>query len=362
MKNKVLFHYNVPYEIHLKALKHIDYKKGIFINSTFASGLRQGFIRNNYEFQIEFVSGYFLKRKFLKSKFFYRIVFSIFNKLFGFIDNYFELLRIYNKIKKNNINLYFTELNPIVTNRFLKKLKFNSIGTIQWFGVFPYSIGFNKRPLKTTPYFDLTVSTANIFNQFKDPPNTFLEIFPVSSEIDQKVINENSNFEYDIIFIGSLSKLHSNRWDILEFIYDNFPSFGIYGYKSEDVPKNYKFLKNFKGSVWGKDYYEKLKSSKIVINLFLDGYENLESGMNLRIVESLSNKIFVLTQYQTSLSKYFNLHSDIATFKNLTDLREKINLFLNNDDLRKKYVSRGFNRVKDFNYENQIKKILEYHE
>lgn len=362
MKSKVLFHYNVPYDIHIKALQHEDYMEGIYIYSPNALGLRQAFIKNNYEFEMEFVNGFFFNRIFSKNRFFYRVIFSIYNKLFGFIDNQLECSRIYNKIKKNNITLYYTELNPIITKRFLKKLKFNSIRTIQWFGVFPYSIGFNKRPLKTTPFFDLTVSTANILSQFKAPPNKFLEIFPVSSEIDQKGINENSNFEYDIVFVGSLSKLHSNRWDILEFIYDNFPSFGIYGYKSEDVPKSYKFLKNFKGSIWGKDYFDKLKSSKIVINLFLDGYENLESGMNLRIVESLSNKIFVLTQYQTSLSKYFELDSDIATFNNLIDLKEKIDLFLYNDDLRKKYISRGFKRVKDFNYENQIKKILEYHE
>lgn len=362
MKNKVLFHYNVPYDIHIKALQHEDYKEGIFNYSSFASGLRQGFIKNNYEFEIEFVSGFFFKRIFSKSRFYYRIAYSIYNKLFGFIDNYFECLRIFNQIKEKKITLFFTELNPIVTKRFLKKLESNSVGTIQWFGVFPNSIGFNKRPLKTTPYFDLTVSTANIFNQFKVKPNSFLEIFPVSSEIDFNEVNENSNFEYDIIFIGSLSKLHSNRWDILEFINDNFPSFGIYGYKSEDVPKSYKFLKNFKGSIWGKDYYDKLKSSKIIINLFLDGYENLESGMNLRIVESLSNKTFVLTQYQMSLSKYFELDSDIATFKNLDDLFKKIKLFLSDDKLRSKFVEKGFERIKKFNYENQVKKILEIHE
>lgn len=361
MKNKVLFHYNVPYDIHIKALQHVDYKEGVFIYSSFASGIRKGFKKNNYEFEIEFVNGFFYKRKLLRRIFFYKTVFLIYNKLFGFVDNYLELLRIYNIIKKQNINLYFTELNPILNKNFLKKLKSNSIGTIQWFGVFPFSMGFSKRPLITTPYFDLTVSTANILSQFKIPPNKFLEIFPVSGEIDKKGINGNSKFEYDIIFIGSLSKIHSNRWDILEFIYDNFPSFGVYGYKSEDVPKNYKFLKNFKGSIWGKDYYDKLKSSKIVINLFLDGYENLESGMNLRIVEALSNKTFVLTKYQTSLSKYFDLDFDIATFYNLTDLKEKINLYLNNEELRNKYISNGFNRVKNFNYENQIKTILDYH-
>jgi hypothetical protein len=360
VKKKVLFHYNVPFDIHIKALKHRNYNEGIFLNSTFASGLRKGFIRNNYEFQIEFVSGFFLNRRFFRSKLYYKIVFSIYNKIFGFIDNYFECRRIYNKIKREEINLYFTELNPIVTKRFLKKLKLNSIRTIQWFGVFPNTIGFNNRPLKTTQFFDLTVSTANILDKFKAPPKKFLEIFPVSDEINPKEIYENSHFEYDIIFIGSLSKLHSNRWDFLEFIYDNFQSFVIYGYKSEDVPKKYKFLKNYKGSVWGQEYYKKLKSSKIIINLFLDGYEKLESGMNLRIVESLSRKNFVLTQYQNSLKKYFELDSEIATFKNLDDLKEKINLFLNDKYLRKKFIDKGYERIKHFSYENQIRKILEY--
>jgi len=260
MKKKVLFHYNVPFDIHIKALQHRNYHEGIFLNSTFASGLRKGFIKNNYEFQIEFVNGFFFNRKLFRSKFFYTIVFSIYNKTFGFVDNYFECQRLYYKIKKDEINLYFTELNPIVTNTFLKKLEKNTIKTIQWFGIFPNTIGFNNRPLKTTQNFDLTVSTVSISDQFKAPPKKFLEIFPVSVETNYNEIKENSNFKYDIIFIGSLSKLHSNRWDILEFINDNFKSFGIYGYKSEEVPKKYKFLKNYRGSVWGKDYYKKLKS------------------------------------------------------------------------------------------------------
>ena len=46
MKKKVLFHYNVPFDIHIKALQHRNYSEGIFLNSTFASGLRKGFIRN----------------------------------------------------------------------------------------------------------------------------------------------------------------------------------------------------------------------------------------------------------------------------------------------------------------------------
>jgi len=35
---------------------------------------------------------------------------------------------------------------------------------------------------------------------------------------------------------------------------------------------------------------------------------------------------------------------------------------LNNNDLRKKYIDKGHQIIKNFNYENQIREILEYHE
>jgi spore maturation protein CgeB len=238
----------------------------------------------------------------------------------------------------------------------LKSLKSKNIKSIQWFGVFPKNLKLNKRPIKLLDKYDLIVSTANLLPFFPKTPNKFIETFPVYKKYSS--INFSGKYDYDIVFIGSLSKIHSNRWDVIEHIYNNFENFGVFGYGIDDVPNIYKFKENFKGSLWGEDYYRVIRNSKIVINLFLNDFKNLDSGLNLRIVEVIGNKSFLLTQYVKTLTRNFEINTEIAVFYNLVDLERKINFYLKNEDERTKVIRKGFQKVKKFTYENQIIDIL----
>ena len=124
------------------------------------------------------------------------------------------------------------------------------------------------------------------------------------------------------------------------------------------VPDKYSFKKSFKGSIWGEEYYRIIKGSKIVINLFLDDFIHLDSGLNLRVVEVIGNKSFLLTKYSKTLSKYFEIDDEIAVFYDLGDLENKINYFLKHDKERKKIIEKGSQKVKNFTYKNQISNIL----
>ena len=357
MTNKrVLFHYNVPYDIHLKALDFEDYEEGILSNSTFASGLKKGFEANGYELEILTRVSFFFNRYKTKNKYIYKYFFYLYLILFGLIDNYLLQRKILKLFRNKDFEIYFTELNPVTTSSFLKSLRSKNIKSIQWFGVFPKNLKFNKRPLKLLDQFDLIVSSANLLPFFPKTPKKFLEIFPVYKNYSK--INLIKDSSYDILFIGSLSKIHSNRWDVLEHIYKNFENFGIFGYKIEDVPDSYKFKDSFRGSIWGEEYYRIIKSSKIIINLFLDDYVHLDSGLNLRVVEVIGNKSFLLTQYSKTLLKYFKLDKEIAVFYSLDDLKNKINFFLNKEKERQQIIEKGFQKVKNFTYKNQISNIL----
>jgi len=357
MKNKkVLFHYNVPYDIHLKALDFNDYEEGILSNSTFASGLKKGFEENGYQLEIITKLSFFFNRNKTKNKYIYKHFFYLYLLLFGFIDNYLLQLKIVKLFRNKDYKIYFTELSPVTTHSFLKSLRRKKIKSIQWFGVFPNNLKFNKRPIKLLNQFDLIVSSANLLPFFPKTPRKFIETFPVYKKYSG--IDFTEDISYDIVFIGSLSKIHSNRWDAIEHIYKNFENFGIFGYAIEDVPDNYKFKDNFKGSIWGEDYYRVIKSSKIIINLFLDDFVHLDSGLNLRVVEVIGNKSFLLTKYAKTLSKYFILDNEIAVFHDLDDLKSKITYFLNHEKERLEIIEKGFQKVKNFTYANQVSNIL----
>ena len=356
LNKKVLFHYNVPYDIHLKALDFKDYNEGILFNSTFASGLKKGFEANGYKLELMTQLSFFFIRSKTKNRYIYKHFFYLYLILFGFIDNYLLQLKILNLFRNKSFEIYFTELNPVTTSSFLKSLRSKNIKSIQWFGVFPKNLKFNKRPIKLLDQFDLIVSSANLLPFFSKKPNKFLETFPVFNNYSGVDFTE--NFNYDIVFIGSLSKIHSNRWDVIEHIYNNFDNFGIFGYAIGDVPDNYGFKKSFKGSIWGEEYYRIIKGSKIVINLFLDDFIYLDSGLNLRVVEVIGNKSFLLTKHSKTLSKYFEIDKEIAVFYDLDDLKSKITFFLNNEKERLEIIEKGYQRVKNFTYVNQVSNIL----
>jgi len=356
LNKKVLFHYNVPYDIHLKALDFKDYNEGILFNSTFASGLKKGFEANGYKLELMTQLSFFFIRSKTKNKYIYKHFFYLYLILFGFIDNYLLKLKILKLFRNKDFEIYFTELNPVITSSFLKSLRSINIKSIQWFGVFPKNLKFNKRPIKLLDQFDLIVSSANLLPFFPKTPNKFLETFPVFKNYSGLDFTE--NFYYDIVFIGSLSKIHSNRWDVIEHIYNNFDNFGIFGYAIDEVPDKYSFKDSFKGSIWGEEYYRIIKGSKIIINLFLDDFVHLDSGLNLRVVEVIGNKSFLLTKHSNTLSKYFELDKEIAVFFDLDDLENKINYFLRHDKERQQIIEKGFQKVKNFTYKNQISNIL----
>ena len=358
-KKKVFIHINLPRDILRKASLEVNFLDGILKYSSHINGLIEGFQKNGITPILFFRMHYFFNWKVLYRSKKYKYFFVAYNFLFGYIDSWFLYNMILKKIQKEEINYYFTELNPTITKYFLKKLEFYKVYSIEWFGLFLNQLRFNTRPNKTLQYFDLIASGENYLPFFKNKPKKFLLIPQAisTSKIENITCDENQKL-IDILFIGSVAKIHSNRWVYLEFLFKNFKNIELFGFGIDQVPASYNFKSIFKEGLWGDEYFKKIKTAKIVINLFQDDYENLSDGINIRAFEIPACRSLQLCKRLPFINNYFTENQDIVLFSDEHELKEKIDFYLKNEIKRNNIISKGFKSVKKYDYQNQIKSII----
>jgi spore maturation protein CgeB len=119
------------------------------------------------------------------------------------------------------------------------------------------------------------------------------------------------------------------------------------------------FKQQINNPIYGNQYIKKIRESKIVLNLFLDGYKNFH-GVNNRIFEVLTLNSFLLTQHNDGINDFFDIGSEIITFKSKKDLMDKIEFYLENDKERLLIQKRGYKRAIHYNNYNFINQLLRY--
>ncbi len=102
------------------------------------------------------------------------------------------------------------------------------------------------------------------------------------------------------------------------------------------------FQKCYKGSV--KTEHERAKvysSSKININITAYG----ENNLNYRVFEVLGSSAFLLTDYVSDIDKHFEISKDLETYKDETELIDKIDFYLKHTDIAQKIGFIGYHKV-----------------
>ncbi len=128
----------------------------------------------------------------------------------------------------------------------------------------------------------------------------------------------------------------------------------------KNLPKTVKLL--FVGinnvqPIWGKKFYNKIKSSKITINLSRGNYKRHYSSDRLSTL--IGNGCFVLNEEKNCYSDFFNKKTELINFKNHKDLVEKIIFYLKKPSLRRKISLNLYKKYhKNFNSDIVINYIL----
>jgi len=100
-----------------------------------------------------------------------------------------------------------------------------------------------------------------------------------------------------------------------------------------------------KQPVWGRKFYNKIKNSKILINLSRGNYKKHYSSD--RISSLIGNGCFVLNEDKNKYSNFFDKKKELINFNSADDLKNKIIYYLNKPKLRKKIAINCYNKYHD---------------
>lgn len=96
--------------------------------------------------------------------------------------------------------------------------------------------------------------------------------------------------------------------------------------------------------VWGEELYRLLGSAKIVLNITRTDFFGAETGVNLRIFETLARGSFLLTDHCDEIADLFSVGEEIETFRSSRDLAEKVDYYLKHEDKRRAIAIKGYDK------------------
>ena len=111
------------------------------------------------------------------------------------------------------------------------------------------------------------------------------------------------------------------------------------------------------GEAWGLAMYDIIQRSVVTFNI----HESLLKGYvgNMRMFEASGVGTMILNDEGINLSELFVPGKEIETYKNMKEVVEKANYYVNNPE---KAIEIGKNAqartVKDYNYDEYVKKLV----
>lgn len=284
-------------------------------------------------------------------------IMMFFNKKFRKI----ALKKIMTKIlKEKNVDLIITTYDYLSYIE-IQEIKKNMTAKIVMY--FPDGlVNINRALFMTAGYDELFFKCKHIVNHLKNeynlPVNYLPECFNPQKHINISLTEkEKKEYDCDLLFIGSL---HSCRVPIIEKLLElNKYKIQIYGSPAPFyIPISEKLKRSYTKKYAANNEKSKLiKAAKININTLHLGEV---TGVNVRTFEIAGVGGFQISSYREEINELFEIDKEIVTFKNFSELVEKIDYYLKNSEERKKISDQGYNKAqKEHTYENRIKKIIE---
>jgi spore maturation protein CgeB len=162
-------------------------------------------------------------------------------------------------------------------------------------------------------------------------------------------------YDYDVCFIGMPAE---NRVEIFESLGDY--KLGVFGdYWAEYfIRRGMKTPSYYQGKATGETVNKIYLSSKIALNI---NQAQSKEGLNTRTFDILACGAFEMVDYKKNVERHFEIDKEIVTFKNINELKSKIDFYLKNDDLRKSISARGKQKVlNEHTWVHRVKEVLKY--
>jgi len=222
-------------------------------------------------------------------------------------------------------------------------------------------IGWDCAPATFAKKYDLKYVDI-VYTCLKIKEDSFLEIGVNSKNVghffDFEILNRLSlvsEKKYDVIFAGTIDRESvKDRVVFLTKLIQNGIKLKIFA-KTDDP-----FLMPYCSTpVYGKDYYNMLKEAKIVINTH--ALKDIRFSGNIRMYEATGVGCLLLTDYKEDLNIRFEIDKEVVTYKNIEEMYQKVEYYLNNSDALKEIAKRGQEKTrKSYTYENFAKELFAF--
>ncbi|MGI1690244.1 CgeB family protein [Thermoanaerobacter uzonensis] len=280
-----------------------------------------------------------------------------------------EEANFYDMLQNFNPDFVFTLLGVQLNTETVRKIKNFGYKIGVWIVDDPYDI---DQSLKVAPYYDYIFNTEkNVIDIYKKVVNhDNVYYLPLGSNEVTFKINKDVRYKSDICIIGTGYK---NRLELIdkishELIKYNTKIIGILW----DRLKSYSILKNniLLGVVSDEDAAKFYSNAKINLNIHraydddtlrrLNSYKIKALSPNNRIFDISLAGGFQIVDYREDLGKFYEIDKELIVFNDEEDLIEKIEYYLNNENVRNEIAKKAYLRtVKEHLFAHRLAIVLE---
>jgi spore maturation protein CgeB len=159
-----------------------------------------------------------------------------------------------------------------------------------------------------------------------------------------------------IVFVGSVSRHHSERRELLEHVAGAVPIrfFGNVGW----LPLGSTLRGHFKPPLWGYAMYRVLQRARIALNVHI----NMASkyAANLRLYEATGVGTLLLTDWKENLPEMFEVGKEIVAFRTAEECVELAHYYLTHEAESAAIAAAGQRRtLRDHTYARRATQLLE---
>jgi spore maturation protein CgeB len=180
--------------------------------------------------------------------------------------------------------------------------------------------------------------------------------FPVSLLEEDKI-----KYKCDVVFIGHYE--NDIRLEYLEEIVKAGYNLKIFGppYEWNRVILKSKILKHLYpiNLIWNIEYSKAISGAKIALCFFSKLNRDTYTR---RCFEIPATRTMLLSEYSEDMTTIFQQGTEVDLFKSKEEMIKKINLYLENDDLRLKVAIKGYQRVINNGHDilSRMKEVIKY--
>jgi len=258
------------------------------------------------------------------------------------------------QIKKIQPDVVFVQDLNILNSGLIKKIKANS-------GLVVGEIASPLPPRRLLDGYDLIVSALDpIVDKIA---NIGIKSRWVPLGFDLKnwsnFVPESNPREIDVVFIGSISRLHQPTLPLLVAIANKVENFSVYGPSSTRIALAGSSIEHiYKGEVWGSEMFGILGRSKISLNRHAEVAQGFAT--NMRMYESTGMGALLYTDATKKLGRLFTEDEEVLTYANPAEAAEMLPEILKDAERLKSIAIRGQRRTHaEHTYANRAERLQE---